>query len=146
MRKAHSENFWFINRFKSFRHAFIGFWTLLKTQQSAWCHAASTVAVVAAGLCYGLSQSEWCWLVLAMAAVWSAEAFNTSIEFLADIVSPDFHPLIKKAKDVAAAAVLVTVIAALVIGALTLGPYISAHINSVAQDLPERRIENSQPQ
>jgi diacylglycerol kinase (ATP) len=146
MRKAHSENFWFINRFKSFRYAFIGFWTLLKTQQSAWCHAVLTAVVVVVGLCYGLSQSEWCWLILAMAAVWSAEALNTSIEFLADVVSPEFHPLIKRSKDLAAAAVLATLIAALAIGILTLGPYISAHINSVAQGLPERRIENSHPQ
>jgi len=122
------------NRIKSFRYAFIGLWTLLKTQQSAWCHAAVTIAVVFVGSYFGLSQSEWCWLVLAMVAVWTAEAFNTSIEFLSDVASPDYHPLIKNAKDVAAAGVLITVIGAISIGVLTLGPYILA------------LIENSQPQ
>ncbi len=112
------------HRVKSFRYAFIGLWTLLKTQHSAWCHAALTAAVVAAGLYFGLSQSEWCWLVLAMISVWTAEAFNTAIEFLADVASPEYHPLIKDAKDVAAAAVLTTVIGAVVIGSLTLGPYV----------------------
>ena len=62
--------------------------------------------------------------MLAMVAVWTAEAFNTSIEFLSDVVSPDYHPLIEKAKDVAAAAVLTTVIGSIAIGLLTLGPYI----------------------
>jgi diacylglycerol kinase (ATP) len=123
-----------VARVKSFRYAFVGLWTLLRTQHSAWCHAVFTVAVVAAGLYCGLSQSEWCWLVLAMIAVWTAEAFNTSIEFLADVASPHYHPLIKNAKDVAAAAVLITVIGAVTIGCLTLGPYLIAF------------IENSQPQ
>lgn len=114
------------NRIRSFRYAFIGFWTLLKTQHSAWCHVLSTVAVIAAGFYFGISQSEWCWLVLVMTAVWSAEAFNTSIEFLSDVVSPEFHPLIKHAKDVAAAAVLITVIGSIAIGLLTFAPYIIA--------------------
>ncbi len=112
------------NRLKSFRYAFVGLWTLLKTQQSAWCHVASTVAVIVVGFYFGLSQSEWCWLVLAMTAVWTAEAFNTSIEFLSDVASPDFHPLIKNAKDVAAAGVLITVIGAIEIGLFTFGPHI----------------------
>ena len=112
------------DRIVSFKYAFKGLWILLKTQHSAWFHAASTVALIVVGFSFGLSQSEWCWLVLAMMAVWTAEAFNTSIEFLSDVVSPEYHPLIEKAKDVAAAAVLITVIGSVSIGVLTLGPYI----------------------
>ncbi|MFA7174397.1 MAG: diacylglycerol kinase family protein [Kiritimatiellia bacterium] len=112
------------DRIRSFKYAFKGLWTLLKTQHSAWFHAVSTMVVVVAGFYFEISQSEWCWLVLAMVAVWTAEAFNTSIEFLSDVVSPDYHPLIEKAKDVAAAAVLTTVIGSIAIGLLTLGPYI----------------------
>lgn len=119
-----SKKFHLGDRIKSFKYAFKGFGTLLKTQHSAWFHAASTVVVVVAGLYFWISQSEWCWLVLAMTAVWTAEAFNTSIEFLSDVVSPEYHPLIEKAKDVAAAAVLMTVIGSIAIGLLTLGPYI----------------------
>jgi diacylglycerol kinase (ATP) len=128
------DRFSVIGRIKCFRYAFIGLWTLLKTQHSAWCHAAATIAVIVVGLYFGLSQHEWCWLVLAMTSVWTAEAFNTSIEFLSDVASPEYNPLIKHAKDVAAAAVLTTVIGAIAIGLLTLGPYILA------------LIENSQPQ
>ncbi|MFO7937832.1 MAG: diacylglycerol kinase family protein [Kiritimatiellia bacterium] len=115
------------NRVKSFHYAFNGLWMLLKTQHSAWCHGAATIAVIVLGLCFGLSQSEWCWLVLAMMSVWTAEAFNTAIEFLSDVASPEYNPMIKHAKDIAAAAVLTTVIAEVAIVCLTIGPYILAH-------------------
>ncbi len=127
-----SKEFHLAARIRSFKYAFKGLWTLLKTQHSAWFHAASTVAVIIAGVGFRISQPEWCWLVLAMTAVWTAEAFNTSIEFLSDVVSPEYHPLIEKAKDVAAAAVLTTVIGAIAIGLLTLGPYIMARVQMIA--------------
>ena len=57
-------------------------------------------------------------------AVWTAEALNTAFEFLADAASPNFHPLVKKAKDVAAGAVLISAIGAVVIGVLVLGPHV----------------------
>jgi len=97
---------------------------MLKSQQNAWIHAFATVAVVMAGFVLGISPAEWCWLVLAIIAVWMAEALNTAIEFLADVASPEFHPLVKKAKDVAAGAVLISAIGALIIGIIILGPYV----------------------
>ena len=75
---------------------------MLNSQHNAWVHACATVAVVAAGMFFGISPSDWCWLVLAIMAVWSAEALNTAFEFLADVASPEFHPLVKHSKDVAA--------------------------------------------
>lgn len=64
----------------------------------------------------GLSLAEWSLLVLLIAAVISAELFNTAIEAVIDLISPEQHPLAKAAKDAAAGAVLVLAIAALVIG------------------------------
>jgi len=116
--------FSFISRIRSFKNAFVGIWTMLKSQQNAWIHACATVAVVAAGFVLGISPAEWCWLVLAIIAVWMAEALNTAIEFLADVVSPEFHPLVKKAKDVAAGAVLISAIGAIVIGIIIIGPHV----------------------
>jgi len=55
--------------------------------------------------------------------VLAAEAFNTAIEFLTDLVSPDFHPLAKKTKDTAAAAVLICAIGAAIIGLIVFLPY-----------------------
>ena len=116
--------FSFTARLHSFRYALAGLRTLLLTQHNAWLHAAATAAVVATGLVLGLSRAEWCWLVLAMTLVWMAEALNTALEFLADAVTQEFHPLILQAKDVAAAAVLIAAIGALLIGLLVFGPHL----------------------
>ena len=102
--------FQFTGRIRSFKFAFIGIWFMLKSQHNARVHACATVAVVATSLFFRLSPPEWCWIVLAIVAVWVAEALNTAFEFLADAASPQFHPLVKQSKDVAAGAVLISAI------------------------------------
>jgi len=97
---------------------------MLKTQHNAWVHALATCGVFVTGLLLGVSASDWCWLVLAVMAVWTAEALNTAFEFLADVASPDFHPMVKNSKDVAAGAVLISAIGAVIIGLLVFGPYV----------------------
>jgi diacylglycerol kinase (ATP) len=116
--------FEFTGRVRSFAYAFTGIRTMLRSQHNAWIHLAATVAVCALGLALGLSTAEWCWIVLAIMSVWTAEALNTAFEFLADVASPEFHPLVKHAKDVAAGGVLISAIGALVIAALVLGPHL----------------------
>jgi diacylglycerol kinase len=74
------------------------------------------------GLFVGLSWAEWCWIVLAVVSVWTAEALNTAFEFLTDVASSNFHPIAGKAKDVAAGAVLIAAIGAVIIGALVFWP------------------------
>jgi diacylglycerol kinase (ATP) len=66
----------------------------------------------------------WCALVLAIMAVWTAEALNTALEFLADAATPQMHPLVKKAKDVAAGAVLLSAIGAAIVGVLVFWPHL----------------------
>lgn len=68
---------------------------------------------------------EWCWIILAIAIVWTAEALNTAFEFLADVASPEFHPTVRDAKDVAAGAVLVTAIASAIIGTVIFLPHLT---------------------
>jgi diacylglycerol kinase (ATP) len=99
---------------------------MIQYQHNAWIHAFATAAVVIAGLIFELSRWEWCWIVLAISTVWTAEALNTAFEFLADAASPSFHPIVRDAKDVAAGAVLLTAIGAIVIGALVFWPHIHA--------------------
>jgi len=106
----------------SFRFAFAGIWVLLKTQHNAWIHCAATVVAVGCGVWFKLPPLEWCVLALAVMAVWVAEAFNTAVEFLADRVSTEHHPLIKKAKDAAAGAVLIAAIGAVAVGAILFLP------------------------
>lgn len=111
-------------RIRSFGYAFRGVGTMLVSQHNAWIHLAATIAVVIAGLCCHLSAMKWCWIVLAVVSVWVAEALNTALEFLADAVSPEAHPLVGKAKDVAAGGVLIAAIGSGVIGLLVFGPHL----------------------
>jgi diacylglycerol kinase len=109
-------------RLRSFRHAFAGLAWLWRTQPNTRIHALATAAVGGLMLWLPLSRLEIALLLWVIAAVWSAELLNTAIEALADRISPDRHPLIKVAKDSAAAAVLVLAIAAVLIGLLILAP------------------------
>jgi diacylglycerol kinase (ATP) len=111
-------------RARSFRYATRGVVSLLRSQHNAWIHAAASVAVVALGFYAGLSRSEWCLVVLAMTVVWSAEAVNTAFEALCDVASPDLHPLVERAKDIAAGAVLLAAAGAAVVGVLVFGPHL----------------------
>lgn len=117
--------FQFTGRIRSFRYAIAGIFRMVRYQHNAWIHLVATVGIVAAGFLFRLSRFEWCWIVLAIAIVWTAEALNTAFEFLADAASPNFHPIIRDAKDVAAGAVLITAIAAAVIGAIIFWPHIA---------------------
>lgn len=114
--------FHFTGRIRSFHFAFRGILRMIRCQHNAWLHAAATLLVLAAGILLRISRPDWCWIILAISIVWTAEALNTAFEFLADAASPNFHPLIRDAKDVAAGAVLITALAAALIGAIVLLP------------------------
>jgi len=97
---------------------------MVRSQHNAWIHAVATALVIAAGVFFDITRNEWNWIILAIIAVWTAEALNTAFEFLADATSPAFHPLIGKAKDVAAGAVLIAAIGSVAIGLSIFGPYV----------------------
>jgi diacylglycerol kinase len=123
MSAPHSTPIAFVaHRLRSFRYAFAGLGYVLRSQRNAWIHGAITLGVIPLSAWLGLSRSEWALIVLAMGAVWTGEITNTAIEAIVDLASPDPHPLARVAKDCAAAAVLVTSGAAVVIGLLVLGP------------------------
>jgi diacylglycerol kinase (ATP) len=124
--RDHDRRLSFSGRIRSFRCAARGIGEMLRSQHNAWLHAAATVLIIAAGLAVGLDAAEWCWIALAVVAVWTAEALNTAFEFLTDVASPEFHPLAGKAKDVAAGAVLIAAIGALVVAALVFVPKLVA--------------------
>ncbi len=118
-------------RLQSFKYALRGIRIMLKSQENAWIHAIVSVLVLIGGALACLSAAQWCWLVLAIMAVWTAEALNTALELLADVASPEFHPLVGKAKDVAAGAVLISAIGSVVIGILVLGPCLLRFLRSL---------------
>jgi diacylglycerol kinase (ATP) len=120
------ERFSWAARARSFGYAFRGVVTLLATQHNAWIHAAATVVAVALGVVLGVSRLEWALLVFAIALVWTAEGLNTALEWLCDVAAPEYDPLVEKAKDVAAAAVLFAAIGSALIGLLVFGPRLLA--------------------
>jgi diacylglycerol kinase (ATP) len=110
------------SRIRAFGHAFRGWWHVLKTQQNAWIHSVVATLVVLVGLWLELSARDWAVIVLTIAMVFTAEFINTSIEAVVDLASPVHHPLAKVGKDVGAGAVLISAVAAVLVGLLILGP------------------------
>jgi diacylglycerol kinase len=82
---------------------------------------AASIAAVVAGFWLRLRALEWCAVIIALALVWIAEGLNTAVERLTDLVSPGFHPLAGRAKDLGAAAVFFAVAAAVSIGLIVFG-------------------------
>ena len=66
-----------IDRIRSFRFAIHGLAMMLKSQHNAWVHALATIVVIVLGFICKLNHEEWCWIVLAVISVWTAEALNT---------------------------------------------------------------------
>lgn len=113
-------------RLRSVRYALDGLAFMLRTQHNAWLHLAATVAVIAIGMELRVRPDDWRWLVVAIVMVWVAEAFNTAVEYVCDVVSPGYSEAVKRAKDIAAGAVLVCAAGAVVIGVITVWPYAAA--------------------
>ena len=111
-------------RIRSFSHAFNGLWILVKEEHHGRIHLLAAVIVIFTGFYVGLAHYDWLMVCLAIGLVFSFELINTAVESLGDVVSKDPHPLIKKAKDLSAAAVLVSAMAALVVGVLVFYKYL----------------------
>jgi diacylglycerol kinase (ATP) len=112
------------DRARSFRYAFAGIAYMLRSQHNAWLHLTITALVCLAGWWLGISAADWRWLVVAIALVWVAETMNTAFEYVCDVVSPEFHVSVARAKDIAAGAVLICAGGSALIGILTFWPYI----------------------
>lgn len=112
------------SRLNSFACALNGIRILVRTQPNARLHLAATIAVVFLAAWFPISPQERLWIALAVLAVWAAEAFNTAIEFVTDLASPEPHPLAGSAKDVAAGAVLITSAAAALVGSAIFAPFV----------------------
>jgi diacylglycerol kinase (ATP) len=114
-----------VARIRSFFYAGRGVRFMIESQHNAWLHVLATLLIITAGFLFRISTTEWGLIILAIVAVWTAEAINTAFEFLADVSSPASNPLVMKAKDIAAAAVLVSAAGALAIGLIIFIPYLA---------------------
>lgn len=106
----------------SFKYAIEGIISSFKTERNMKIHVLAMTVVIALGFFFKLDKIEWCFIIIAIASVISAELFNTAIETVVDIVSPERNPKAKLVKDIAAGAVLVVAIGAAIIGFIVFGP------------------------
>ena len=105
---------------RSFEHAYRGMISAVRTQRNMRFHVVAAVVVLVASLLVGVSKLELAILVLTILVVFVTEMFNTAMEFVVDMVTNEYHPLAKLAKDVSAGAVLVSSIGAVLVGYLIL--------------------------
>ncbi len=106
---------------RSFRHAFAGLRFLME-ENNARFHVFAAVIVLSAGFYFKLSAIEWTIIITQIGLVLAVETLNTAIEKLCDFVSPEYHQLIGKVKDLAAAAVLIMSIVAVIVGIIIFLP------------------------
>lgn len=109
-------------RIKSFKYAFQGIFDLFRSQPNARIHLLAAAVAIVAGCYFSISKTEWAIVLLTIFLVVAAEAFNTAIEYLTDLVSPDYHELAGKTKDAAAAGVLLTAMGAVAVAAIIFLP------------------------
>lgn len=111
-------------RIRSFGYAMKGLRILIREEHNARIHLFVAVCVLIAGAAFQISGMEWISVILAIGLVLSIETINAAIENLADFVSPEKHKWIQKIKDLSASAVLLSVIAAVVVGLIVFVPKI----------------------
>src|ERR1700736_6131434 len=116
------ESNWIARRIVSFRHAGRGLWLLISTQWNFRIHLLAAVIAIALAVFFQLAAFEWIILIVAIAIVLVTEALNTALERIVDLHQSELHPIARDAKDLAAAGVLVSAIAALIIGILLFAP------------------------
>lgn len=110
---------------RSFGYAWKGIRCCAGKEQNLNFHLIATVCVVLAGFVFGITRMEWVCVILCIGLVIAAELFNSAIERLVDLVSPQRHPLAGQIKDIAAGAVLVCALAAMVVGLVIFVPYLT---------------------
>jgi len=107
-----------------FGYAFSGLWYVLHTQRNARIHVSMAALAILVGIVLHISAIDFALVFVAITGVFIAEMFNTVFELCIDLASPDYHPLAKIAKDVAAGAVLLSAMLSIVIGLFVFGPHL----------------------
>lgn len=120
---------------RSFQHAYEGIVSAVRTQRNLRFHFFAALGVLVASLILGVSELDLAVLVLTIVVVFVVEMLNTALEFVVDLVTTEYHPLAKLAKDVSAGAVLVSSVGAVLVGGLVLaddlGPLLTGGLSGI---------------
>ncbi len=123
MNTEESEKFSSIKRIRSFKHALRGIFIFIKNTHNAWVEIAGFILGTILALYFHITNTEWIMLILASGFVFASEAFNTALEIDMDLTSPEYHPFARDVKDIAAGAVLISVVISIIISAIVFVPY-----------------------
>lgn len=119
-----NQKFSVYSRLKSFKYAFSGLAVLFKEEHNALIHLVAALVAFVCGLFYSISAVEWIAVIFCIGIVFASEIFNSSIERICNIISPEKSEKIKHIKDLSAAAVLVSAITAFLTGLIIFIPKI----------------------
>lgn len=122
MSKKGSEKFSLKKRSKSALYALNGLRVLFLEEHNSRIHIAIVIVVVTAGFLLKISNTEWLVICILIALVFSLEIINSAIENICDYISPQWNEVIKKVKDLAAAAVFVSSVMSVICGAIIFLP------------------------
>lgn len=109
---------------QSFKYAFHGLFHFYKTETKAIIHSSAAIVAIILGIALHITYIEWLLICFSIGLVIFAEVFNTAIERITDLISPEHHPLAGQAKDLAAGAVMVMSIISILVGVLVFIPRI----------------------
>ncbi|WP_453994902.1 diacylglycerol kinase family protein [Bacillus nitroreducens] len=113
---------------KSFSYAFMGLRGAFFSERNFRIHVIVSVLVVSSGFFFQITKVEWLIILLVVGGMFSIELVNTAIEKVVDLVTSEYHPLAKKAKDIAAGAVLIYAILSVIVGLIIFLPYLKGLI------------------
>ncbi len=116
---------------KSFGYAWNGLKICILKETNFRIHILCSILVVIAGCFFNISTVEWTIILICTGFVLCMEMLNTAVEHLCDIIHMEIHPLIKKVKDIAAGAVLLSAVIAVICGAIIFIPKIYLFIRSI---------------
>ena len=124
-----TDKFSISKRQKSFSYAFNGLKYLIKYEHNFRIHLFAAIFIIIIGFVFKLTLTEWSILLIIISIVFITEIINSSIECLADFISPEYSEFIKKVKDLSSSAVLVAALVSIIIGIIIFLPKIYTCFN-----------------
>ena len=126
-----NQRFSLVARLRSANHAWRGLGIVFKTTHNLWLQIAFALLAVYAGSVLQISTTEWLFLVFAIGLVIVTETLNTAFEIDIDLTSPEYHPYARDTKDIAAGAVLLSVLLAVIVGGIIFIPKVLPLFNNL---------------
>jgi diacylglycerol kinase len=123
-KSTEKKRFSLVARLKSTTHAWRGLRIFIKTTHNSWMHFFFGALAIYMGFLLKISEMEWLMIIISIGLVIITEALNTAFEIDIDLTSPTYHPYARDTKDVAAGAVLLSVLVAGIVGLIIFLPKI----------------------